>query len=231
MATNFSSWNLLNTAQLNCTGPVSGGALSCTSLTDSGTASTGALTVAGTLSNGTNSMTTGAITSSGNFTCGTRSLTCGACSTGALTSTSVTSTGSASVGSLTCTSISSTGSAQVGSLACSSINSTSFLNFGDAKITQTGSNTGGVSINSASGIITMFGALNSGASADFKVTNTNVVAGSVVLATVGQAGALDSAVLPIVSVNQITNASFYLTVTNTGGSNSTNPMVVCFLVC
>ena len=80
----------------------------------------------------------------------------------------------------------------------------------------------------------MFGVLNSATSATFKVNNSLVSATSSVIVSVGQAGqnSLDTGIVPFtVNVNNIAAGSFYLQVTNGGGSNATHAGVITFLVC
>lgn len=105
------------------------------------------------------------------------------------------------------------------------ITTTGAVNLGDGKVTQLTSNTTAVTLNTASGVITMFGVMTAGALAKFQVHNSLVTANSVVLASVAQAAtSIDTGVQPVtVVVLGVSSGTFYLDVFN--GEVVTLPML------
>ena len=115
-------------------------------------------------------------------------------------------------------------------LSSPTINGT--LNCGQAAVAQTTSNSTSVTINSSSGVITMFGALNAGFTATFTVNNTSCTANSIIIATVCQATLpLDAGVGFTVWAGNATAGSFKIQVYNNLASNATRPAIINFLVC
>ena len=107
------------------------------------------------------------------------------------------------------------------------------LNLGQAAVAQTSSNTTSVSCSSSSGVITTHGAINTWVTATFTVSNPNVTANSVVLATAGEVAqsGLDSGTYYTANVANQANGSFQLNITNAGSSNSTHSVSCGYLIC
>ncbi|MEK9152423.1 MAG: hypothetical protein AAB692_03590, partial [Patescibacteria group bacterium] len=100
------------------------------------------------------------------------------------------------------------------------------VNLGRAVVTQLTSNTTGVTINAASGVITPFGTYTTAArtaDAGYTVTNSAVAATSVVIARVTDySGTYGSAGIPDVIVDTVAAGSFHIRVTNVDGTNALN---------
>jgi len=108
------------------------------------------------------------------------------------------------------------------------------VNLGRAATSQTTSFTNGVTINSASGVITTVAATTAaGSSESFTVTNSTVSTSSVVLASIGDySGTYDTNGIPLLYVDSISNGSFSIRVYNAGASNALNgTLKIKFIVC
>jgi len=108
------------------------------------------------------------------------------------------------------------------------------VNLGRAAASQTTSFTNGVTINSASGVITTVTATTSaGSSESFTVTNSTVSTSSVVLASIGDySGTYGTNGIPLLYVDSISNGSFSIRVYNAGASNALNgTLKIKFIVC
>lgn len=106
------------------------------------------------------------------------------------------------------------------------------LSCGRATVTQTGSNTTSVTINSGSGKITMAAALAAGAAATFTVNNTFCTASSIVLVSTGQATLpLDGGTAMMVWSGNAGAGSFSVEVFNSLATNASRPAVINFLIC
>ena len=115
------------------------------------------------------------------------------------------------------------------------LKATGKVNLGDGKVHQYMSNSTSVELNHASGIITMFSALAPNTATSFTVTNNKVKAHSVVMATVQNYTYVSSLATagpnPMVSVNNISNHSFVISVINSGTNSNTTILQIGFLVC
>jgi len=108
------------------------------------------------------------------------------------------------------------------------------VNLGRAATSQTTSFTNGVTINSASGVITtVAAAAAAGSSESFVVTNSAVSTSSVVLASIGDySGTYHTNGIPMLYVDSISNGSFSIRVYNAGASNALNgTLKIKFIVC
>jgi hypothetical protein len=89
-------------------------------------------------------------------------------------------------------------------------------------VTQTGSITTGVTINSNAGVITTVSATTAGgAKSTFTVTNSSVEAGSIVIAGVqNYAGTYGTNGIPVVTVNNVVAGAFDVNIVNVHDSNA-----------
>jgi hypothetical protein len=113
------------------------------------------------------------------------------------------------------------------------------VNLGDVAVTQITSETTAVTVNSASGVITLYAAffatLDEATPTTFTVNNSKVLASSVVLASLNLGAPVPSVLTGAncsVVVGSVANGSFTLTVTNNSGANLAGAALkVNFLVC
>lgn len=232
---------------LSCTGP-----LSATSGTFSSTLGvTGAVTLASTLNvtstsnlanvNMANAVCSGTLGCTGiatfanNVNVTGNLAAAGVTSAGTIQGSTLVSTGPTYTGALICTgNINAANLTLAGTLGVTgALSAVGSVNLGQGAVTQLTSNATGVTINSASGKITMFAALATVTSASFTVTNSSVVSGSSILLTAGVAGqnSLDAGVTLTCFANNITSGSFSLQVYNTSVTSATHTAVISFLVC
>jgi hypothetical protein len=117
-------------------------------------------------------------------------------------------------------------------IAGSSLNANSgaSVNLGRTSVTQATSNSTAVTANSASGVITMFGPLNSLVSETFVVNNSSVSANSAIVLSCGMAGQvnLDAGTVFSVFVNNVQNGSFSIQAYNSSVVNATNALTISF---
>jgi hypothetical protein len=116
------------------------------------------------------------------------------------------------------------GSGGVSLTANTALTQGKLFNLGQATVTQTGSITTGVTINSSSGVITTVStAISANSSSSFTVTNSAVASSSVVVATIGDySGTIGTDGHPYVMVDSITSGAFNIRICNAHNTNSTN---------
>lgn len=106
------------------------------------------------------------------------------------------------------------------------------FNCGQKVVTQTGSNNSSVTINSASGRITMFTTIVTGVVHTFTVNNTSASPNSICIVSVAQGTLpLDSGVALAVWAGEPGSQTFKIQVYNFGPSTSLRPPVINFLLC
>ena len=120
-----------------------------------------------------------------------------------------------------------------GGITGTSATFTGALNFGDSTVTQLTSNTTAVTVNSASGRITMFAPLGATSTASFVVNDSTVRSSSTIILTIGMQGQTSVDVGPLFTVfaNNIQNGSFSIQVQNNSGTPATHALTISFLVC
>ena len=98
-------------------------------------------------------------------------------------------------------------------------------------VTQLTSNTTDVTVNSYSGVITMYGPLSPGAPTtyDFVVNNSVITADSVIMLTAQYGAALDAADTIVMGVTNLIDGSFKIVV-RSSGSTAPNAIKIHFLV-
>ena len=96
------------------------------------------------------------------------------------------------------------------------------VSLGQGTVTQATSATTGVTLNASSGVITTFNqSAAAGATSTFTVTNSCVVAASVVSVTVGNyAGTYGTNGIPLATVSAVAAGSFNVTIVNAHASNA-----------
>lgn len=103
------------------------------------------------------------------------------------------------------------------------------IHTGSGTVTQLVSNATGVTLNTTSGKITMFGTVGVGLTNSFTVTNSTVAATSLIMVTV-EAVAAVTGIAPSISISAVGAGTFDITVTNLDAANATTAAPIIHFV-